>query len=377
MTAAPELVDSLEVDPAELTRFLALRDPRFFDHEYRTFRPDLSVFIQARLDGRLIGTQGVVPYPLSIGGRPLMSGRTERAMVAPQWRTGGLFAQLMRTCTSRAADKGHDLLWGMTGLKVPFQHNGFLFFDRFYEHALMCISPAHVAADLRTQQAGRMTLAKLAAAAPSLCLRAAASVARRADLDVVSRPRRDADVDELYRQLRGRMPLVVMRHTPAFLDWMRGGRALETYYAYDGQALAAYAYVDVSGGTTATILDLASRDAESLRALLRAIVHATTPRGVAFLYVSYNVTNPLLARQRNWLIRSGFVPFHRGGGFVVRPLRFQDYNYLGDLSRWYIMRLWNVLYYQPGAPAQVAPVAREEPRGAESHAKGSRSLPCV
>lgn len=353
MTDAPVLTDSIHTDPAEVARFLALRDPRFFDHEYRTFRPDLSVFIQARQGGRLIGTQGLVPYPLFVGGKPLLSGRTERAMVDPKWRTGGLFAQLMRLCTSRGTEKGYDLLWGMTGLKVPFQHNGFLFFEDFYEHAFSCISPAHVAADLRREPASRRRAAKLAAVVPSLGLRAAARIAGRAELDVTSRPRRDEDVDELYRQMRGKTPLVVMRHLPSFLDWLHGARPLERFYAYDGQDLAAYAYVDVSGGSTATLLDFAARDARSMRTLVRTIVRALSPRGVAFLHVCYNVLNPLLARQRTWLVLEGFVPFHRGGGFVVRPLRFQDNNYLADLSRWYITRLWNVLYYQPRAPFEA------------------------
>ncbi len=347
MTDMPLLTDSLEADPAELARFLALRDPRFFDHEYRTFRPDLSVFVQARLDGRLVGTQGLVPYPLYVGGKPLLSGRTERAMVDPKWRTGGLFAQLMQLCTSRGADKGYDLLWGMTGLKVPFQYNGFLFFENFYEHAFMCVAPASVAGDLRREQVSRRRAAKLAAALPSLGLRATTIIGRRAELDLTSTPRRDDDVDELYRRLCGRAPIVVMRHLPSFLDWLHAARPLERFYAYDGEDLAAYAYVDLSGGSTATLLDFAARDAASMRTLVRAIVRALSPRGVAFLHVSYNVTNPLLARQRTWLVLAGFVPFHRGGGFVVRPVRFHDNNYLADLSRWYITRLWNVLYYQP------------------------------
>ncbi|NVB84265.1 MAG: hypothetical protein HOV81_38165 [Kofleriaceae bacterium] len=350
MTGEPVLADSLEVDATELARFLGLRDHRFFEHEYRTFKPERSVFVQARLDGRLIGTQGIVPYPLFVGGKPLMSGRTERAMVDPKWRTGGLFAQLMRTCVSQAAEKGCDLLWGMTGLKVPFQYSGFLFFEGFYEHALLCVAPTRIAEDLRGQQDRRMRAAKLAATVPSLCLRAAGRFAPAAKLDVLTRPRNDRDVDELYRQLRGRMPLVVMRHEPAFLDWLDAGRGVERFYAYDGEALAAYAYVDLSSRTKATILDFAARDARCMRTLIRAIVRAMSQRGVAFLYVSYNVTNPLLARQRTWLVGEGFVPFHRGGGFVVRPLRFQDYNYLGDMSRWYITRLWNVLYHQAGLP---------------------------
>lgn len=342
----PELSDSLAVDPAEVARALGLKDPGFFDHEYRGFRPELSVFIHARLEGQLVGTQGLIPYPLMVGGKPLMTGCTERAWVDPMWRTGGLFAQIMRLCASRGAEKRLELLWGSTVAKVPFQRNGFLFFQGYYEHALLCLAPGHIAGDLRGAQAARLRAAKLATAWPSLSLRAVSRVARAAGLDLVSRPRADGDVDRLYKLLGEQLPLVVMRHEPALLDWVltSGGREVERCYAYDGQALAAYAYVDVSGGTTATLLDFAARDARSMRALIRSIARGLARRGVAFLYASYNCKNPLLARQRRWLVMNGFVPFHRGGGFVIRPLRFQDYNYLNDLSRWYITGLWHALY---------------------------------
>jgi hypothetical protein len=343
--ALPELSDSLSVDAAEVTRFLALRDPGFFDHEYRRNRPELSVFIHARHHGRLVGTQGLVPYPLMIGGRPFMSGRTERAMVDPMWRTGGLFAQLMRSCAAQATDKGHDLLWGNTGARAPFQRNGFLFFTDYYEHALLCLAPRRIVADLRAPQPRQMRAAKLAIAVPSLSLRVAARGGRGRRFTFVSSARGDRDVDQLYRSMQGKVPLVVMRHEPAFLDWLlhAPGRRVERVYVYDGATLAAYAYVDLAGGTTATLVDFAARDAGSMRALIQRIARDLGQRGVAFLYVSYNVTNPLLAQQRRWLVLNGFVPFHRGGAFVVRALRFQDYNYLNDLSRWYITRLWNEL----------------------------------
>lgn len=356
--ARPQLMDSLDVDPAEVGAFLGVTDRRFFDHEYRRFRPDLAVFIHARLADRIIGTQGMVPFPLSIGGRPVISGRVEWAVIDPAWRTGALFAQLMRTCASRGADKGYDLIWGGTHFKVPFQRNGFLFFDGYYEHALLCLAPGQIAEDLRRHQRRRMWAAKLAAVGPSLGLRAAASIGRRAELDVVRRPRGDRDVDELYKRISGRTPLVVTRHLPAFIEWLlEGPRRIERIYAYDGQACAAYAYVDVTDRTTAKLLDFCARDAPSMRTLLDAIARELTERGFAFLYAGYNATNPLLARQRRWLLLNGFVPIYRGGGFVTRPLRCQDFNYLGDLSRWYITMLWNEMYAM-GHPGFATPRPR-------------------
>jgi len=342
------LTDSTTADPAEIARFLALSDPAFYDYEYRRFRPSQSVFVQAQKDGRLVGTQALVPYPLLVDGEPLMSGRSERTMVDTTLRGGGVFSKLMEMCARCGGEKGLQLIWGTTTAKVPFQRNGFLFFSGFYEHAFLCVTPTRIYMDLAHEKTRNVRIAKLAATLPSLVLRAAARGMPARELQVVSRPYRDSDVDELYTSLRRDAPLVVMQHEPRFLAWVldEGGRQIERFHAYDGTVLAAYAYVDVTARSSATLLDFAARDPASLRAVIRAAEHHLLSIGTAYLHARYNVMNPLLAQQRRWLISSGFVPVHRGGGFVIRPLAFQDFNYLSDLTRWYITELWFQLYPQ-------------------------------
>jgi GNAT superfamily N-acetyltransferase len=343
------LDDSLEVDPDEVAAFLGLGDPRFFEFEYRRYRPDLSVFIQARVDGRLVGTQALVPYPLRISGKPVMTGRSERTMVDSSLRGTGAFRQLMRRCAARGEEKGLSLIWGTTTAKVPFQRAGFLYFDRFYEHALLCTAPSRVPADVRAPQPPKLRAAKLACAVPSLAMRAV-SVVCQPRLEVASTLRHAGDVDALYDDLRGETPLVTMHHEASFLDWLleQSGHAVRRYYAYDGATLVAYAYVALGHDSTATFLDFAARNAAGMISLVRAIVGDVARDGVVFLHARYNARNPLLARQRRWLILAGFMPFFRGGGFVVRPLCFDDFNYLSDLSRWYITELWFQLYASAG-----------------------------
>jgi GNAT superfamily N-acetyltransferase len=341
-----ELTDSLDVDSHEVTRFLDLRDPGFFDYEYRRYRPEQSVFIQARREGQLVGTQALVPYPLRIAGEPTASGRSERTMVDRSLRGGGLFPQLMEACAAHGSDKGLQLIWGTTTAKTVFCRNGFSFFEEFYEHALFCVHPTAVARDLRVPQPRNVRVAKLAAVAPSLALRAAGRLRGRGDLAIEPRPRRSDDIDQLMDELQGDSPMVVLHHEPRFLDWLldESGRDVARYHAYAGERLMGYAYVDRSSATTATLLDFGARDAASLHALVRSAAHDLG--NAAFLHVRYNVRNPLLARQRPWLIAAGFVPVYRGGGFVVRPLAFRDPGFLDDVRRWYITEMWFQLYPQ-------------------------------
>ena len=132
-----ELTDSVAVDATEVTNFLGLSDPAFLAYEYQQYLPDCAVFVQARSDGRLIGTLALMPYPLVIGGRVMMTGHAERGRVDPAYRGGGLFPALTEKCAQAAAAKGLQFIWGSTTGKMAFQRVGFLFFEGFYEHAML------------------------------------------------------------------------------------------------------------------------------------------------------------------------------------------------------------------------------------------------
>ena len=343
------LTASLDLDAAELARFLGLPDPGFFDYEYRRMWPDKAVFVTARADGCLVGTQALMAYPLKVGGKLMMTGRSERTLTAQSQRGGGLFPRLMETCAARGAEHGLEFIWGTTTAKVPFQRNGYLFIDRFLEHALWCIRPEGVPGNLAAPQDARFRTAKAAAALPSLALGATAWLARATDVEVRSRPLAEGDVDELYEALRQDAPLIVMHQDDRFVRWMLddGHREVARHYAYRGGKLVAYAYADVTRADTASLLDFAALDAPSLHGLLRAVRRDLLARGTVFVHTSYNHKNPLLARMRRWLVRAGFVPVFRGGGLVVRPLRFHDFNYLADISRWYVTGMWSMLYRPP------------------------------
>jgi hypothetical protein len=137
-----------------------------------------------------------------------------------------------------------------------------------------------------------------------------------------------------------------MHQDERFAAWLlrEGGRTVVRYYGYAGDVLMAYAYVDLSERSTARLIDFAARDAASLRALLDSLIRDLKQHPAVFLHVAYNFRNPLLARLRTVLLFTGFVPFYRGGGFVIRPLDFSDPVYFADLSSWYITPMWAQLY---------------------------------
>jgi hypothetical protein len=340
----PELLDSTEVDPAEAAAFLTLPHPEFLDYEYRRYDPAKSVFIQARSDGRLVGSQALIPYPLVIDGMITLTGRSERSKVDASQRGGKLFPRLMDYCAAQGAAKGLQLIWGTTTLRKALERAGFWYYDDYYDHALLCVSATHAVRDLTLPQPRKLTLAKLATMLPSLAARTLAWLPT-SRLQVESEVRGTDDVFQLFERVRRKQPLVVMHHDARLLDWLFSPpRKVLPYFGYAGNRLVAYGYVDITDPADCRLIDYGAEDGRSFRSLLRHMARDLKKHNVGFLHVMFNRRNPLLRSLASVLYRSGFVRFFRGGGFVIRPLTFHDPETLNDISKWYITGMWVQLY---------------------------------
>jgi hypothetical protein len=342
--AEPQLTDSTSADPREIAAFLALPHPEFFEYEYKQYEPEHAVFIQARADGKLVGSQALIPCPLVIDGRVTLVGRSERTKVDASQRGGKLFPRLMEMCAEQGAAKGLELIWGTTVLKKALERVGFWYYDQYNDHAMLCANPVAAVRNLATPQPRNLRLAKLATLLPSLAARRLSAVSA-ASLDVQTTLRNRNDVFDLYERLRGDGSLIVMHHDEQMLEWLLGEpRTVLRYYGYAEGRLMAYAYIDITDPNDCRMSDFGAENGKALRSLLRHVTREVSKRGVPFVRVMYNGRNPQLRRLRPALTQAGFIPFFRGGGFVIRPLTFADPAHLNDISKWYITGMWVQLY---------------------------------
>ena len=97
----------VEAGPEDIERinaFHGFTDRSVLEHEYWTYLADRSVFCLA-LDGeRVVGTQAFVPYELRVNGRTMLTGRSERTLVSPDYRSQGVFGGLVDFCVRRGSE---------------------------------------------------------------------------------------------------------------------------------------------------------------------------------------------------------------------------------------------------------------------------------
>lgn len=136
-------------------------NPRFWEYEYKTYMADKAVFIIAKENDTIVGTQALMPYKLNINGRILLSGRSERTKVSQPYRGGKLFPKLMNICVKKGIEKDMELIWGTTHAKTAFQRCGYTYVSNFLEQSLWCIKPFQIFYDLRRKQKNNLSMQSL------------------------------------------------------------------------------------------------------------------------------------------------------------------------------------------------------------------------
>ncbi len=362
----------VEAQPQDLDRLESFLGPAFravYEHEYRSSGADRSVLCMA-LDGeRVIGTQAFIPYELVINGRRMLTGRSERTLVSPEYRGQDVFANLMNLCCERGREKGHQFFWGASTPAVKaFMRSGFLHLTGHREYLVAAVSSSAAAHYLRSStrpiplgfraalralrggEAAALEYFKLGTTPVSIVSRAVGRIRRgfaRRDVVITTEERREGDLDALLERLRGKQSSVVIPHDRPFLGWVfdQGQNDGTWLLAYEGDELTGFVCVSMNDPFTATIVDFAAADAASLRGLLMAARAEADRRGRAFLLT---VCNPLNALQRPLLRgfwEAGFVrSFRAGGTSVIRPGAYQDMSILSNPAPWYMTNLWSMLY---------------------------------
>ena len=121
-----QFIDNVHMDIDSIVEFHGQHNSDYLVYEYQNNKKESAVFITA-VDNinKIIGTQALIPYPLNIDGKILLTGRSERSLVAKSYRGAGLFQDLMEYCAQCGQEKGLNFIWGTTVLKKAFKRAEF------------------------------------------------------------------------------------------------------------------------------------------------------------------------------------------------------------------------------------------------------------
>lgn len=101
------------------------RDPKFWLWEYFG-QVSVSGVVARVLDGnQLVGTQGMIPIVMNIGGTPTLTAKSEGTLLSPEYRGLGVLADLYDFAIDECARRGVQLIWGFTPADKALRQSGF------------------------------------------------------------------------------------------------------------------------------------------------------------------------------------------------------------------------------------------------------------
>ena len=355
-------------DVGRITKFHQFTDPNLFVHEYFTYLSDKSVFFIAQDGEEVIGTQAFVPHHMTVGGHVMLTGRSERTLVSPNYRGQNVFGNLMEHCCRQGSEKGMQFFWGAgTGATKAFARSGFLHITGHRQYLIAAtgitqvvktlfapetraiLSPSALRETLRGRDRERLIeYVRLGISPVSLLVRSGASLLTQkvGGVELLTAPRTDEDINALYQSLPGQNQVMRLTHSSPFHDWIYDGAntRVQWLFAYRHNELLGYLTMSMDEPDVLGVMDFAARDKVVFRLLLEEARRIGCTTGKAFMLAVCNPRNPQQKALYPSFYAQGFIPTMTGGNSVIRAGVFNDMSFLANSGAWYITDAWFTLY---------------------------------
>ncbi|HEX2900659.1 MAG TPA: GNAT family N-acetyltransferase [Bacteroidia bacterium] len=334
-------------------------------HEFFSASKPLSSLAICEDGGKVVGTEGYVSYRLLQNGEPILSHRSERTLVSPDYRGKNLFQGMIDLCTTTAMAQGSLFCWGATAAQKAFERAGFHYKGGYRTYAVLPLSNTHYVFKhlmrgkaiplnplrLYRQLKGRdIKVSKeaiTAAAQGRFFFRKLFRKRGKAPLEHLPAPRAWADVDALHARMQTSETLISLQHDQQLFDWLEteGKNRFLKVFSYEGNLLRSYLCIHLDERDSyAPVLDFCADSVESLAAAIAHVRPEMLHHGFSALFFTLNSENAEQCRILDHLKALGASRFGRVGTWVIKPLCLQASPLYESMKSWYLTDLWFTLY---------------------------------
>lgn len=319
--------------------------------EYRGSYPNSSVFVIAKDNGRIIGTQGMIPISLNVRGKRYLTGKSENSLLDKRYRGGTFFQEMYDLTMTKCRERGVCCVWGFTTADKVWRNKlHFSVYENVVQTYALTLLPGGALPDkVKSRVSFAIPVLVWLSYLYSLLRRytfISSNVRGRKDVVIENRTRTENDLNSLYGRLRLKYSgLIYIEQDSKYLNWriVNNPRIqYTTYFLYEGALLKAYCYLNIHD-KAAHITDFTCEDITDGAFLLQHVIHDLSKQQAKFVLFLGNVTNHLTAAILGLFKRLGFL---RVGmlqtNFVLQNISCDEN--LSDVKDWYINGLWTEGY---------------------------------
>ncbi|MEY3441745.1 MAG: hypothetical protein RLZZ519_26 [Bacteroidota bacterium] len=355
---------ALENDLATVNAFNPNQLP-VWKHEFFSRLKPQSCLAICEDEGKVVGTEGYVEYRLLQNGQPILSHRSERTLVSPDYRGKNLFQGMIDLCTATAKAQGSLFCWGATAAQKAFERAGFFYKSGYRTYAILPLSnskyvfkqlvrgkaiplnPLKLYKQLKGRDIKVSKEAITAAAQGRFFFQKLLRKRSQARLEHLPTPRAWADIDALHARVQTSETLITLQHDPQLFEWLEtaGQNRFLKVFSYEGTTLRSYLCIHLDERDSyAPVLDFCADSAESLAAAIAHIRLEILRHGFSALFFTLNVENAEQLQLLKHLKQMGASNFGRVGTWVIKPLSLEESPIYESMKSWYLTDLWFALY---------------------------------
>jgi GNAT superfamily N-acetyltransferase len=326
------------------------RKPEYWIWQYKNYEPDKAVFTIARDNGKLIGTQAMMPVYMRIGEECILTGKSESTLLLPEYRGKEIMKDLYEYAIGLCQERGFEFIWGFTRATKAFRKFGFSVYPL---PQIFCRPGLNFAVTLasrfkkpnplwrRIKSMGKYGLFYL----KNIRHLAIPYIQQQPDYQISNEKISISQINELQNKLNMKYNSII---TPCldskYIDWRIRKHPFLKYQEYQvlkKGILQAYAFV-VFCKKTISVSDLASADEHATSLLLHRIIKDNFKRTGIF-NVMINPQCTIGQNMIQLLQKFGFCPYSTSN-LVVRDLSGKKHEESTNMKKWNITGLWTEGY---------------------------------
>lgn len=315
-----------------------------------------SVFVVAECDGRIVGTQALLPIQLCYGGKTILSAKAEETLLDPDFRGQGLFQKLYDKCFELAALRRIEVIWAFTNARKPYSKCGFAVPARQC-HEILVLHPDKMyrmyagrtpALGRRiTGQVLRRLLVRSFIAGGFLWSKGASLRRHPGDgLKIVNVTKSDTMLDDISREFSENGNFYTVCRDSGYLDWriFQNPNLIHQVFAVAGKGYVIAGVNEADG--IGYIVDLCVLKQDYGRVAGPLLEHAIAylrTKDIAFIDAWYAGRGLETKKYTSCLGRHGFVPLPLGSSVVLKVLAAETDLPAdpADMNQWFITNIFS------------------------------------
>jgi len=354
-----------DYDESEINRVISLHNQINIDKrtkenwfwEYKGIYPEQYIFVLAENERDIIGTQGMIPIYINIGGKRTLSGKSENSLLLKKYMFMNLFSRLYDTAIMTSKRKEMCCIWGFTTASHVWKNKlDFSIYEDCLFESLIFLNLEEDMNDVMKLKVNYFKKIKRLLYVGSRYYYSKIKgkilfimYGKKNNKYIISEKLQSLnDINDLFLSLRLKYPDIIYIHQDEkYITWRILNNPNITYkmiLVYEKDLLKGYCYYNAKNNKIVYITDILFVDFEIGVLLLKKLFKICDENEIAYVYYMGNIKNTLNKNIFDLLNRVGFNKYKNKMSFVLKNLTNTNESTLFNIENWYLSGLWTEGY---------------------------------